>query len=93
MFANSVDNPLCLDRLANDVIRPALTAAGIEWHGWHAFRRGFATNLHGVPDKIIQRILRHANVRVTQDSYSKTADDDAIAAMKQFEGGSSEKTP
>ena len=39
-----------------------------EWHGWHAFRRGLATNLHdlGVDDKTIQAILRHANVAVTQ---------------------------
>src|SRR5437879_8785039 len=28
------------------------------WHGWHAFRRGLATNLHtlGVDDKTIQAI-------------------------------------
>lgn len=33
-----------------------------EWHGWHAFRRGLATNLHalGVDDKTIQAILRHS---------------------------------
>ena len=38
-----------------------------EWHGWHAFRRGLGSNLYalGVSDKIIQRILRHANVSTT----------------------------
>ena len=58
-----------------------------EWHGWHAFRRGFATNLHdlGVPDKTIQAILRHANVTVTQNSYIKTLDSQCIAAMRQLE--------
>jgi integrase len=58
-----------------------------EWHGWHAFRRGLATNLHdlGVPDKTIQAILRHANVQVTQNSYIKTLDAQSIAAMKQLE--------
>lgn len=32
------------------------------WHGWHAFRRGLATNLYGlgVADKTIQAILRHS---------------------------------
>ena len=37
------------------------------WHGWHAFRRGLATNLHalGVDDKTIQAILRHSNVGLT----------------------------
>ena len=30
-----------------------------EWHGWRAFRRGLATNLHrlGAPDKTIQAAL------------------------------------
>jgi integrase len=51
------------------------------------FRRGLATNLYrlGVSDKTIQRILRHANVGVTQACYIKTADSDATAAMQQFE--------
>jgi len=49
-------------------------AGRTEWHGWHAFRCGLATNLHdlGVPDKTIQAILRHANVAVTQNSYIKS---------------------
>jgi integrase len=58
-----------------------------EWRGWHAFRRGLATNLHdlGVPDKTIQAILRHANVAVTMNSYVKTLDAQSIAAMAQLE--------
>jgi hypothetical protein len=37
-----------------------------KWHGWHAFRRGLATNLHqlGVADKDIQAILRHSNIGI-----------------------------
>lgn len=58
-----------------------------EWHGWHAFRRGLATNLHdlGVDDKTIQAILRHANVAVTLGCYIKTLDSQSIAAMQQLE--------
>lgn len=58
-----------------------------QWHGWHAFRRGLATNLHdlGVADKTIQAILRHANVAVTQNSYIKSLDSQSIAAMRQLE--------
>jgi integrase len=58
-----------------------------QWHGWHAFRRGLATNLHdlGVPDKTIQAILRHANVAITQNSYIKTLDAQSIAAMSLLE--------
>jgi integrase len=57
------------------------------WHGWHAFRRGLATNLHdlGVDDKTIQAILRHSNVAVTQNSYIKSLPKQSIAAMRQFE--------
>jgi len=73
--------------LAAKVIVPLVKKLGIQWHGWHAFRRGLATNLHqlGVSDKIIQRILRHANVAVTQNCYIKTADSEVTDAMLQFE--------
>jgi len=58
-----------------------------KWHGWYAFRRGLATNLHdlGVTDKTIQAILRHAHVSVTQKSYIKTLDSQSIVAMRQLE--------
>ena len=63
-----------------DASRPA-------WHGWHAFRRGLATNLHdlGVDDKTIQAILRHSNVAVTQACYIKTLPQQSIAAMQKLE--------
>lgn len=53
------------------------------WRGWHAFRRGLATNLHrlAVQDKTIQAILRHSNVAVTQACYIKTATQDSVRAM------------
>src|ERR1700730_11844676 len=58
-----------------------------QWRGWHGFRRGIATNLHdlGIDDKTIQRILRHANVAITQASYIKTLDSQQIDAMRQLE--------
>jgi integrase len=58
-----------------------------EWRGWHAFRRGLATNLNrlGVDDSVIQRILRHSTVAVTQACYIKTASEDAKAAMQKLE--------
>lgn len=53
------------------------------WHGWHAFRRGLATNLHllGVKDKDIQAILRHSNVRLTLDIYIKSVSESQVTAM------------
>jgi len=58
-----------------------------KWHGWHAFRRGLATNLHrlGVDDLTIQRILRHSNVAVTQACYIKTVPIAAKEAMQKLE--------
>jgi integrase len=58
-----------------------------KWRGWHAFRRGLATNLNrlGVDDSVIQRILRHSHVGVTQACYIKTASEDAKAAMQKLE--------
>lgn len=58
-----------------------------EWHGWHAARRGLGSNLYrlGVPDMVIQRILRHANVSTTATYYIKTAADDVRLAMTKLE--------
>jgi len=53
---------------------------GINWQGWHAFRRGLATNLNrlGVDDSVIQAILRHNKVAVTQGHCIKTVSADAV---------------
>ncbi len=58
-----------------------------EWHGWHAARRGLGSNLYrlGVPDLVIQRILRHSNVSTTATYYIKTAADDVRNAMTKLE--------
>jgi integrase len=59
----------------------------VVWRGWHAFRRGLATNLYrlGVPDKVIQAILRHANLSTTMNVYVKTVEADSVKAMKALE--------
>ena len=53
------------------------------WHGWHAFRRGLATNLHdlSVDDKTIQGILRHSNISLTQNIYIKRVNESQVSAM------------
>jgi hypothetical protein len=58
-----------------------------EWHGWHAARRGLGSNLYrlGVPEMVIQRILRHANVSTTATYYIKTAAEDVKSAMTKLE--------
>jgi hypothetical protein len=55
--------------------------------GWHAARRGLRSNLYplGVPDMVIQRILRGANVSTSLPYYIKTAADDVRKAMMTLE--------
>jgi integrase len=57
------------------------------WRGWHAFRRGLATNLHDlrVDDKTIQSILRHSNIAVTQKCYIKSLPKQSQATMELLE--------
>jgi integrase len=87
MFPSRKGTPLNLNNLLNRVIRPAFDRAGLEWKGWHAFRRGLATNLYqlGVPDKTIQTILRHSDVLTTLRHYVKTPSADAVQAMRSLE--------
>jgi len=87
MFPNTIGGALDLDNLADRVIKPIFKANGLKWKGWHAYRRGLATNLHeiGVPDIVIQAILRHEDIRTTQRSYIKTVPHVVTAAMKRLE--------
>ena len=87
IFPNTIGGALDLDNLADRVIKPMLKANGLKWKGWHAYRRGLATNLHelGVPDKVIQAILRHEDVKTTQRSYIKTVPRVVTEAMKRLE--------
>jgi integrase len=67
-------------------MKEPLKAAGIEWEGWHGFRRGLATDLDriGVRESIAAMILRHSNDRVTRKHYIKPPTPEAIAAMKKL---------
>jgi integrase len=78
IFQAGNGKPLNLDNLARRVIAPVS-----HWHGWRAFRRGLATNLHalGADDKIIQAILRHSNVGLTMNVYVKAVSESQVSAM------------
>lgn len=86
IFSGGTGRPLVLMNVTRRTIIPKLAKAKIAWHGWHGFRRGLATNLNdlGVDDSVIQAILRHASVAVTQKHYIKTASPQAEAAMKKL---------
>ena len=76
-----------MDKLAQRVIRPAVEAIGLEWYGWHGFRRGVASNLYalGADEKIVQRILRHAHPHVTKERYIKAFDPAVMEAMERLQ--------
>ena len=67
-------------------MKDRLKAAGIQWEGWHGFRRGLATNLDriGVRGSIAAMVLRHSNDRVTRKHYIKPPTLEAIAAMRRL---------
>lgn len=58
-----------------------------KWRGWHAARRGLGSNLYalGVPEKVIQQILRHANVSTTTTYYIKTIPAQVTDAMEKLQ--------
>ena len=87
LFPNSIGGALDLHNLAERVIKPRFREKGLHWKGWHAYRRGLATNLHalGVDDKTIQAILRHEDVSTTQRSYIKTPPQIVTDAMAKLE--------
>ena len=87
MFHSGDGNPMDLDKLARRVIYPLVRNIGMEWYGWHGFRRGIASNLYelGANEKVVQRILRHAKSHVTKDRYIKAFDPAVLAAMRKLE--------
>jgi len=76
--------PLNLDNLSRRVLSAKLDGG---WKGWHGFRRGLGTNLYrlDVPAKVIQEILRHADVSTTETHYIVVDRTEAKAAMKKLE--------
>jgi len=86
-IASRGKKPLRMDNLSKREIKDDLKKAKLEWHGWHAFRRGLATNLSdlGVADNVIQRILRHGDVGTTQKHYRKTLPRSARKAMQKLD--------
>jgi integrase len=75
---------LNLDNLSWRVIAPAV---GDSWRGWHAFRRGLASNLNrlGVDAKTIQELLRHGSMGVTMKHYIVIDRSETANAMGKVE--------
>jgi integrase len=83
---NRVGKALDLDSLYRRQMKEPLKQTGIEWEGWHGFRRGLATNLEriGIRETMAAMVLRHTSDRVTRKHYIKPPSIDAIAAMRRL---------
>jgi integrase len=79
--------PISVDRVGRRVVRRELEAIRLPWYGWHAFRRGLASNLYeiGAQDKIVQRILRHSKPHVTRERYIKVFDRTVLEAVEKVQ--------
>lgn len=63
--------------------------AGIKRISMHTLRHTYATRAieRGVNPKALQRLLGHASLRVTMDTYVHVTDDSMNQAIRQFENG------
>jgi integrase len=87
IFHGDTSEPLIFENLARREIIPVLEKARIEWHGFHAFRRGLSSNLYelGVPVEIRQSILRHSDPETTKKHYTKASRKRSKEAMSMAE--------
>lgn len=77
--------PLDLAALGSKRIKEALEGTGVEWYGFHAFRRGLGTRLHNNGTKLetIGRILRHGSgSEVTLKHYVEVSEETAVNALE-----------
>ncbi len=79
--------PLNLDNLARRDVKPTLKAAGIQWHGWYALRRGIGTQITAESrDPLAAKgMLRHESVATTEAHYIKDVPENTRNAMQGVE--------
>jgi integrase len=78
--------PYWPDNLMKRHIRPVAKANGINKNiGWHTFRHTFGTLLkaNGEDVKTVQELLRHANSRITLDTYTQAVSSTKRAAQSK----------
>lgn len=78
IFTNSHGRPLHEGFMGDEILYPAMDAAGIKRqkhkHGWHIFRHTAATGAHARSRdlKLVQEMLGHATYRTTELYVHKT---------------------
>lgn len=72
--ASNGDWPYWPQTIMVRVVRPAAVAAKVTKRiGWHTFRHSYTSLLkaNGEDVKVVQELLRHANSRITMDTYAQ----------------------
>ena len=87
VFRSGDGLPINIEKVGRRVIRPALESVNLPWYGWHAFRRGLASNLYamGAQNKVVQRLLRHSKPHLTRDGYIKVFDRTLLDAVEKVQ--------
>lgn len=88
IFHGDTGKPVVFENLARRVVVPELKKADVEWHGFHAFRRGLASYLEtelGIPRDRVKRILRHSTDDVTGRHYIKANIKESRQALQKVE--------
>jgi integrase len=95
VFTNTEGNAMNMDQFAREVIKPALIKSNIEWRGYHAGRRGLATELRSITGNstAARDVPGHSTTRVTKQHYEHTLPEDALRGMKQLEAKTLGKEP
>jgi integrase len=78
LLENGLGNPLDIDALARRVIRPAFTAAGLEWKGYRAGRSGAVTKMNH---------LTHGNTQVVSAYFGQQSGSGRQALHESGSGG------
>jgi len=87
IFRNQLGGPHRESNLLERVLRPAAKAAGLGRVTWHQLRHIHASVLHdiGVPAKIAQQQLGHANVQTTMNFYTHAIPETHRRAIESLE--------
>lgn len=78
--------PPWADSLLSWILKPAATRANISKRvGWHTFRHTYSTLLpaHANDIKVVQELMRHANVTTTMNIYTQAISKKKRDAQRQ----------
>ncbi len=84
LFVNRCGRPLCADKLREKQLHPLLEKLGIEKGGFHSMRHGAASALlaDGASPALVQKQLRHSDLRITLAVYGHVLGDQQRAAVQ-----------